>query len=720
MKTLKKMMALVIAMVMVLAASTAAFAADTGSITIKPSTGTNGVALTGKTFSAYKILDATYSGTGADQAVSYTIPAEMIDFFNDYFAEKDAQGNIVKDADNKDKDAKYLADAAGMTLDAYVVEQMKDWKDNGAEIKKFEYAALTAAKAAGIPAIAGTVDGDNVKFNKLAAGYYIVEDNGTATPISALMLDTVTDSDVEIELKATDDTTKTVMTAEELINSKADELGLGRAVNYKVTQKIPDYTGYDYYYYMINDTLSSGLTFNPESVVVKVIKPAQAAQYAAQDAYADADAATAAGYEQNTSATDSSQYWIKPATDAVTTELVEGTDYHLYYDNGAEAGDADYDDQIATILGGKTFIIAFHDIVANAKTNIGDAVEVTYSATVNSDAIVGVDPNNNTVNVTFSNNPDKDGKGDWDEDHPGIPANDGNHPTGEGPDKYTDTYTTKVGIVKIDGETEEALPGVEFTLTGTGREVRVAAQEVFEIDPAGDYWLLTDGTYTKTAPQTAATLQETTGSAGWVEIAAGETVADGTPIRVVDGKNYRPYVVATDSAKTRYVIIEPNEADYVSATTKYSKTVIAADADPEAEDYTITRTGITDADGKLDFSQLGAGTYKLSETGVLAGYNGIQDIEFTVTCTLPAPETVVAGTEKATWAITSNTPGVTFVEEKDGEDGLGTFVITIKNNKGTELPSTGGIGTTLFYIIGAILVIGGGVVLITRRRMSVR
>ena len=42
----------------------------------------------------------------------------------------------------------------------------------------------------------------------------------------------------------------------------------------------------------------------------------------------------------------------------------------------------------------------------------------------------------------------------------------------------------------------------------------------------------------------------------------------------------------------------------------------------------------------------------------------------------------------------------------------------IGNTKGVELPSTGGIGTTIFYVVGAILVIGAGVVLITRRRMD--
>ena len=42
----------------------------------------------------------------------------------------------------------------------------------------------------------------------------------------------------------------------------------------------------------------------------------------------------------------------------------------------------------------------------------------------------------------------------------------------------------------------------------------------------------------------------------------------------------------------------------------------------------------------------------------------------------------------------------------------------IQNNKGSVLPSTGGIGTTIFYIIGAVLVLGAGVLLVTRRRMN--
>ena len=42
----------------------------------------------------------------------------------------------------------------------------------------------------------------------------------------------------------------------------------------------------------------------------------------------------------------------------------------------------------------------------------------------------------------------------------------------------------------------------------------------------------------------------------------------------------------------------------------------------------------------------------------------------------------------------------------------------IVNTKGVELPSTGGIGTTIFYVVGAVLILGAGVILVTRRRVN--
>ena len=90
-------------------------------------------------------------------------------------------------------------------------------------------------------------------------------------------------------------------------------------------------------------------------------------------------------------------------------------------------------------------------------------------------------------------------------------------------------------------------------------------------------------------------------------------------------------------------------------------------------------------------------TYTLKEITVPEGYNQAEDI-------------TVAGSD-----LTKITEGL-----DTSMTSTALFKETVKNQKGAELPSTGGIGTTIFYIIGAILVIGAGVVLVTRRRMNVQ
>lgn len=65
----------------------------------------------------------------------------------------------------------------------------------------------------------------------------------------------------------------------------------------------------------------------------------------------------------------------------------------------------------------------------------------------------------------------------------------------------------------------------------------------------------------------------------------------------------------------------------------------------------------------------------------------------------------------------SVTEGTTVTVTKNLSD-LDAGALEIENNQGSLLPSTGGIGTTIFYIVGAVLVIGAGVILVAKKRMS--
>ena len=66
--------------------------------------------------------------------------------------------------------------------------------------------------------------------------------------------------------------------------------------------------------------------------------------------------------------------------------------------------------------------------------------------------------------------------------------------------------------------------------------------------------------------------------------------------------------------------------------------------------------------------------------------------------------------------MTNGAVDLTRATQSSGKQPVATGAI--ENNSGAELPSTGGIGTTIFYVIGAILVLGAGILLVTRRRMN--
>ena len=110
--------------------------------------------------------------------------------------------------------------------------------------------------------------------------------------------------------------------------------------------------------------------------------------------------------------------------------------------------------------------------------------------------------------------------------------------------------------------------------------------------------------------------------------------------------------------------------------------------------YRVANTGdaniTTNKSGKFTIKGLGAGTYYLTETKQPAGYNKLKN-----------PVTVVIDND-----------GNVKVDDANADP------VEVENKTGTVLPSTGGVGTTMIYLVGAVLVLGSGVVLATKRRVK--
>lgn len=167
---------------------------------------------------------------------------------------------------------------------------------------------------------------------------------------------------------------------------------------------------------------------------------------------------------------------------------------------------------------------------------------------------------------------------------------------------------------------------------------------------------------------------------------------------------------------------------------------------------TTTTTLVTGADGYIHVKGLDAGTYTLTETKAPTGYNMVKDPvtvringlttvakdanEFPCGDQYPDQETrrldIITVTEGGTSTDTDRTGNI---YQGDGYDNPWTAdlsantaltaaqqtlenTVEVENNTGSELPSTGGIGTYIFYIVGAILVIGAGIILVAKRRAA--
>ena len=558
-KPIKKIASLFLALVVMLSFSVTAFAAGaTGSITIQSNTD---VSVEGKTFRAYKILDVK---SYTSDSVVYTVPEALKEFYKTRYSLNGNEGDF----------------------DAQVVGKIKEESD----LFAFAAAALAAAKAANIaPGTATAGEGaTSVTISELPLGYYVVEDAGAATPISALILDT-TNPDVTLEIKADqpgiekkiDGDTDTDDTTEGLVDY--NNAAIGDKVPYVLTTRVPDMTGYTKDYFVVNDTLSKGLSFNGDVTITL----------------------------GDTTLTKDTDYTVTATENADGTTSVE-----IVFKNFIQYKNAE-------------------------KRNI----TITYSATVNGQAVIGVAGNPNAVTLTYSNNPNISDSGTTDQ--PDKPTE--GSPVGETPEDETRTYVTAIELIKVDPEGNR-LTDAEFTVTGQKTNIVLLRKDVFTKAEEGDYWKLKNGTYTTTEPT------------------------------------------------------EETKADYESITDRYSKEIKAETIQTRES---VTATGVVGSDGILRVEGLSAGEYTITEVKAPAGYNLLKTpIVIRIDWSAPA-----ASSTDCSWTV-SGVEGAVVIG--------GLVKVTIENNAGTELPSTGGIGTTIFYVLGGALVLAAVVLLVTRKRMRNR
>lgn len=235
MKSIKRIIALLLTAVMTMTMSVTAFAADSGcSLTVNVNKGQD---LKGQTINLYKLFDVTTSQSGETKNYAYTV--------NTATGYKNALVEVLGSkitANSKDEDIAKAVNDLG-TNDSTDVQKFAN---------DFTEKALTRKLA--VTATSNKINDSKAShtFTDLAAGYYLVYVTGGKEIQSSL-----------VTVEEGKDNTVSLKTEAPSITKKADKetVSIGQVVEYTVTGSVPDTTGYDKYVYTIHDELSKGLDF---------------------------------------------------------------------------------------------------------------------------------------------------------------------------------------------------------------------------------------------------------------------------------------------------------------------------------------------------------------------------------------------------------------------------------------------------------------------------
>ena len=365
------------------------------------------------------------------------------------------------------------------------------------------------------------------------------------------------------------------------------------------------FTGLDLGYYLVDttlgtlcslDTTNPNVTMEEKNEVPVNVKTVEEDSKTGNDAWGetnDADIGQTVNFKSTITAQAGAENYVFHDTMSAGLNYTGVTGITL---NDTTVDASNYTVVTEGLTDGCTFEVRFTQAFCDTlKAN--DQIVISYTATLNENAKVGLEGNPNTSKLSY-----------------GDSSN-----TKYTPDSQTKTYTWDVDVFKytMNGETETALAGAKFTLRKN---------------------------------------------------------ADGSnPIALVRLKDDKGNDTNT------YRVAKTGETGTVTEIT-------------------------TDTTGKFTIQGLDADTYYLTETAAPAGYNK-----------LAAPIKVMIDNNGNVTYATKTTADGEYGSAVAADASLG---IKVLNQTGAELPSTGGMGTTLFYVLGGVLVVGAVVLLITKKRMG--
>ena len=244
MKRMKRIMALMLAAIMMMALSVTAFAADgttgTHTLTVNVKSTEPAQDLKGQTINLYKLFDVTESTSGETKNYAYTVNTET--------GYKDALVSVLTEAGK--------TVTAGSKDEEFATAVFDIGINDSTEVQNFanKFTAYALKNSLVATATSGKITEENktsYTFNNLAAGYYLVYVTGG--------------KEIQSSLVTVDETTNTVNLKTEAPSiektANKETVNIGDVVTYTVKGSIPDTTGYDQYQYIIHDELSKGLDF---------------------------------------------------------------------------------------------------------------------------------------------------------------------------------------------------------------------------------------------------------------------------------------------------------------------------------------------------------------------------------------------------------------------------------------------------------------------------